>query len=82
MRDYSYGIYILAHPLQMLLRELFGTVQPVLFFVLSMLVVLPAAALSWHCLERRALKLRQPPVLRRIVTTNCCDDLAARCPTE
>ena len=63
--DYSYGIYILAHPLQMLLREFLGVVHPLTFFALCMLTVLPLAALSWHGLESRALKLRQPEQLRR-----------------
>lgn len=63
--DYSYGIYIFAFPVQLVLAKwLVGTAQ-VVQFAAAMAVVLPLAALSWHGLEQRALRLPVPALLRR-----------------
>ena len=74
MGDYSYGIYTLAHPLQMLLREFFGTVQPVLFFRTQH--VRRAARCCAVLALPRATRLEVAATA--IVATNCCDELLRR----
>jgi peptidoglycan/LPS O-acetylase OafA/YrhL len=60
--DLSYGTYIIAFPVQQLLVQA-GVDRPVLLLVLSALVVLPLATLSWRLIERPALRIkpRRPP---------------------
>jgi peptidoglycan/LPS O-acetylase OafA/YrhL len=53
--DYSYGIYILASPIQVFLGLRLPDISPIARFALALAAVAPLAALSWHCLERRAL---------------------------
>lgn len=55
--DYSYGIYIYHYPLaQALVACKFTPTQPGFFFLLTLLVTLPLAVLSWHLIERPALR--------------------------
>lgn len=56
--DYSYGIYIIAFPVQQSLIHLMPTLQPALLFTLSMSITLPLSALSWHLVERPALQFK------------------------
>jgi peptidoglycan/LPS O-acetylase OafA/YrhL len=53
--DYSYGVYILAAPIQVLLSLRLPEASPLARFALALAAVAPLAMLSWHCLERRAL---------------------------
>ena len=53
--DYSYGIYIYAFPIMTGLAALFPNVPAVGLALLNLLAVLPAAALSWHLVEKPAL---------------------------
>lgn len=62
--DYSYGIYILACPFQVLVLHLLPQLTRLQHFALSMAITLPLAMLSWHLLEKHALRLRQPRLLR------------------
>lgn len=58
--DFSYGVYIYAFPIQLLL---FGTslgAGSLANFALSMLLVLPIAAASWYLVERHALRVPVP----------------------
>ena len=61
--DYSYGLYIYAYPVQQLLVV---TGLTALGFVPycagALLLTLPLAVLSWHLLEKHALRLKAPPV--------------------
>ena len=57
-RDYSYGIYIYAFPVQQTLVS-FWPQMPLTAYLLSTLVITVAlAALSWHFVEKPALKLK------------------------
>lgn len=59
--DLSYGVYIYAYPTQQILAVCGLTwLNPVVFFILSAIVTLPLAALSWFLVEKpaRSLKLR------------------------
>ncbi len=66
--DFSYGTYIWAFPLQMLLVE-YGLQRhgAGIFIVSSLLVASVAAVFSWHLIEKPAMKLKnwQPPLPRR-----------------
>lgn len=68
--DYSYGIYILAFPLQLVLRSYTHIEDPWVLFAISMIAVLPAAMASWHLVESRALRLPAPRILDKIVRLN------------
>ena len=57
-RDYSYGIYIYAFPVQQTLVS-FWPQMPLLAYLLSTFVITVAlAATSWHFVEKPALKLK------------------------
>ena len=53
--DYSYGIYIYAFPLMMLLAALADIKSSTVLAALNFMCVLPFAALSWHLIEKPAL---------------------------
>ncbi|GGM58704.1 O-antigen acetylase [Dactylosporangium sucinum] len=58
-RDYSYGIYIYAFPVQQLVALAGGAAWGVLpYIALSATGALVLAALSWHLVERPALSLK------------------------
>ncbi len=54
--DFTYGVYIFAFPVQQMLiaRHLFVQ-SPYSLFMVTMAIVLPLSALSWHFLEKRCL---------------------------
>jgi len=56
--DYSYGVYIYAFPIQQSVSALIPGVSVLQMVVISSIVTLGVAALSWHYLERHALKLK------------------------
>ena len=57
-RDYSYGIYIYAFPVQQTLAY-FWPQMPLLAYLLSTLAItITLAAASWHLVEKPALKLK------------------------
>jgi len=58
--DYSYGVYILACPVQFFLADRFEGLSPWGLFALSMVIVLPLAIISWHYLESRVLHTPLP----------------------
>lgn len=61
--DYSYGLYIYAFPIQQTLA-LWGAhgLGVTLYFGLSLLCTLPLAVLSYHVIERPALRWKSRPV--------------------
>lgn len=56
--DYSYGVYIYAFPVQQSVAALLPGVSVIAMISISAVVTLLLAALSWHLLERRALRLK------------------------
>jgi peptidoglycan/LPS O-acetylase OafA/YrhL len=61
--DYSYGVYILACPIQFFIAARYGVLSPRSLFFLSMMVVVPLAIISWHFLESRALHAPLPQAI-------------------
>ena len=58
--DYSYGVYILACPVQFYLADRYGNLSPWGLFALSMMIVVPLAIISWRYVESRALHAPLP----------------------
>lgn len=65
--DLSYGIYIMAFPIQQILLDLMGhpteyyktmTMDPYINMVVTLIIVLPLSYLSWHFIESPCLKLK------------------------
>ncbi len=55
--DYSYGIYLYAYPLQWCTKIALPDLHnPLLFALLSLVLVLPFAIASWHWVEKPMLK--------------------------
>lgn len=57
--DFTYGLYVFAFPVQNALISRWQLTDPYLVFVLTLIIVLPMAVLSWHLLEKRCLRLKQ-----------------------
>ena len=55
--DFTYGTYVFSFPVQQALIAK-GIVNPYLLFILTLLIVLPMAVLSWNFIEKRFLRLR------------------------
>jgi peptidoglycan/LPS O-acetylase OafA/YrhL len=53
--DYSYGMYIYAFPLMMVIYALWPTDSYLLLALLNLLATLPVAILSWHFVEKPVL---------------------------
>lgn len=56
--DISYGIYIYAFPVQQTLAYLMPQVQPISMFIISTIITFVLAMLSWHLVEKPALKMK------------------------
>ena len=54
--DYSYGTYLLAFPIQQFIIWRFGITQPPLLFVLAFIATTALAVVSWHAVEKPALR--------------------------
>jgi peptidoglycan/LPS O-acetylase OafA/YrhL len=60
MGDFSYGLYIYAWPIQLLVTKYFGGRVDILSgFAAYFLIALFFAYLSWNLIEKRALKLKE-----------------------
>lgn len=55
-QDYSYGVYIMAFPIQQALVAFYGPMNPVLNFAVAAVLAVGLAALSWNVIERPALR--------------------------
>ena len=58
--DYSYGTYIYAFPVQQSLAALMPGLSVAAMIGLSALITCTLAVLSWHVIEARALRWKQP----------------------
>jgi len=56
--DYSYGIYIYAFPIQQTITKLWPQMPLGLYLAITSSATLALAALSWHWIERPALRLK------------------------
>jgi peptidoglycan/LPS O-acetylase OafA/YrhL len=56
--DLSYGVYIYAFPIQQMVEAVTHTANPYKMFIVSLVLTLAAAALSWHFVESKALALK------------------------
>ena len=58
--DFSYGVYLFAYPVQQTLICYFQPqLTPLRLFFLAFPMTLLLAAISWHCVEKPALRLRK-----------------------
>jgi peptidoglycan/LPS O-acetylase OafA/YrhL len=58
--DYSYGIYLYGMPMQQVMILCFPLITSAIIQLgLSMILIVPFAAFSWHIIERPVLKLRK-----------------------
>ena len=62
--DYSYGIYIYAFPIQQIVVGQFPGLPPLLHSAICFLIVLVPAGLSWHFIEKPALRLKRFSLLK------------------
>ena len=62
--DYSYGMYLYAYPIQQTVVLFLGPNRPLATLGASSLVIMLFAVLSWHAVEKHALRFKgvfQPP---------------------
>ncbi|MGF7151731.1 peptidoglycan/LPS O-acetylase OafA/YrhL [Sphingomonas zeicaulis] len=57
--DYSYGIYIYAFPIQQTLIQFAPGLSPAMHALVAFLLVLIPASLSWHLVEKPALRFKK-----------------------
>lgn len=56
--DYSYGFYVYAFPVQQLVLAIWPDWSLPIYFMVSLLMTLTLAVLSWHWIERPCLQLK------------------------
>ncbi len=56
--DYSYGVYIVAFPIQQMLVASIPSLSPLAMIIFSFAITLPLAVLSWTYVEKPALRLK------------------------
>lgn len=61
MGDYSYGVYIYAFPVQQALAATYPRISVSAMLLSSGMATLALAILSWHLIEKRALRLKGSP---------------------
>lgn len=64
--DFSYGTYIWAAPIQLVLAYRLGFQTPASNFIAAVMLVIPLAALSWFLVEKPALRIPVPTFADRI----------------
>lgn len=73
--DYSYGVYIIAFPVQQLIANFQHGISPLSMMVQSALLTIPLAICSWHLVEEPALRLKSKGAaiaagMQRVLFTN------------
>lgn len=66
--DYSYGIFLYGFPLQQWLLSMAPDLSPLALLAPSLALACALAALSWHLVERPALRWRWPWLPRPVAT--------------
>ncbi len=56
--DISYGIYIYAFPIQQTILNFYPSIKVEYFIIVSIICAIPFAFLSWHFIEKKALKFK------------------------
>jgi peptidoglycan/LPS O-acetylase OafA/YrhL len=57
--DFTYGIYVFSFPIQQMLNSVkLVKENPYKLFLLTIIIVLPLSALSWHLVEKNFLRLK------------------------
>lgn len=56
--DISYGLYIYAFPVQQTIAYLMPQVRPMSMFLLSTVITIALALVSWHLVEKPALRMK------------------------
>ncbi|OOG62771.1 hypothetical protein B0E46_11095 [Rhodanobacter sp. B04] len=59
--DYSYGLYIWGFPMQQVIAHHFPTLPPLANSLMAFPLALSLGILSWHAIEKPALKLKRVP---------------------
>ena len=68
--DFSYGLYLYGFPSQQLVNEVLGGKASALQnALLAFPIALVCAVLSWHLVEKRALRLKPRSGTRRLVAS-------------
>lgn len=57
--DYSYGIYLYAFPIQQAIVNIKKIDSALMLFTITMMLTIPLAMLSWHLVEKPALRLKK-----------------------
>ena len=57
--DVSYGVYIYSFPLQQMLIAKITEIHPIQLLLLTIIIVLPIAYLSWCIIEKPSLSLKK-----------------------
>lgn len=57
--DYSYGVYLWSYPIQQLISHWLPSFGPYRMFVLSAVLSLVVGVISWHYIEKPALRLKR-----------------------
>ncbi|SMG46615.1 acyltransferase family protein [Paenibacillus aquistagni] len=76
--DFSYGLYIYAFPIQQLVTHCYGgSMDAILNFVISFSITILISILSWHLVEKPALKLKKYQLIKFNISS-LLDVLGAR----
>ncbi|SCW85391.1 Peptidoglycan/LPS O-acetylase OafA/YrhL, contains acyltransferase and SGNH-hydrolase domains [Paenibacillus tianmuensis] len=77
--DFSYGLYIYAFPVQQSVTYLFGGQMTAEYnFIISFVVTLILAVLSWHLIEKYALKLKKVSLIKSDVSEKLSTKLLSK----
>ncbi len=57
--DYSYGTYITGFPIEQVIAALIPGISNIRMILMATPVTIVVAAVSWHCIERHALRLKK-----------------------
>jgi peptidoglycan/LPS O-acetylase OafA/YrhL len=67
--DVSYGLYLLAFPVQQIIVHIWGDPSPLAIVLIALPVTYLLALASWHGVEKRALRLKRTLAERRAART-------------